>query len=76
MRETEREGETERECVPMCACVYVCAPTVCLKPTAVCWGAFLRALVRVLRASEYSSWMALIRPAVSKQALKPSWGSR
>lgn len=36
--------------------------TVCLKPTAVCCGAFLRALVKVLRASEYSSWMALIRP--------------
>lgn len=39
------------------------ALTVCLKPTAVCWGALRSALVRVLRASEYSSWMALIRPA-------------
>lgn len=29
--------------------------TVCLKPTAVCCGAFRRAFVMVLRASEYSS---------------------
>lgn len=29
--------------------------TVCLKPTAVCCGAFRRAFVMVLLASEYSS---------------------
>lgn len=39
------------------------ALTVCLKPTAVCCGALRSVLVMVLRASEYSSWMALIRPA-------------
>lgn len=40
--------------------------TVCLKPTAVCCGALRRALVMVRRASEYSSWMALIRPAPTR----------
>lgn len=41
--------------------------TVCLKPTAVCWGALRRALVIVLRASEYSNWMALIRPGCGEE---------
>lgn len=51
--------------ISLCVCCWyiVCVQTVCLNPTAVCCGAFLRALVRVLLASEYSSWMALIRPA-------------
>ena len=40
------------------------ALTVCLKPTALCWGAFLRACNRYLWASEYSNCDDLILPAI------------
>ena len=40
----------------------ILALTDCLKPTAVCWGAFLMACSNLIWASEYSNWMALMRP--------------
>ena len=43
--------------------------TVCLKPTAVCWGAFRIACNKFLCASEYSNCIALIRPKSEQNSI-------